>query len=67
MNNGGTETADSTMFTTGTKIESWLCRPAEEHYGHEQLVLKWQMKFRVGYCKVVHIITKPDKDRPGTK
>lgn len=67
MNNGGTETADATTFITGTKIESWLCRAAAEHQDHEQLVIKWQMKFRVGYSKVVHIITETDKDRSGMK
>lgn len=67
MNNGGTETADSTTVITGTNTESWLCRAAEEHYDHEQLVIKWQMKLHVGYCKVVHIITYTDKDCSGMK
>lgn len=51
MNNGGTQTADSTTVITGTKIESGLCRAAEEHYDYEQLVIKWQMKFRDGIAK----------------
>lgn len=56
MNNGRTETADSITVIAGIKIKSWLCKAAEKHCDHGQLEIKWQMKFHVGYRKMVDII-----------